>query len=43
MAQSAGLHEPEVELSVETIDRHRAFLSTSNPQLGNADLKAVAR
>jgi hypothetical protein len=27
MAQSAGLHEPQAELSVETIDRHRAFLS----------------
>lgn len=27
MAQSAGLHEPEGQLSPETIDRHRAITS----------------
>jgi uncharacterized protein len=27
MAQSAGLHEPEDQLSPETIDRHRAITS----------------
>ena len=27
MAQSAGLHEPESQLSPETVDRHRAITS----------------
>ena len=27
MAQSAGLHEPEAQLSAEVIDRHRALTS----------------
>jgi hypothetical protein len=51
MPKSAGLHEPEAKLSVETIDRHRAFVSIQENlegsvggrgSLGIGSLKAVA-
>lgn len=53
MAQSAGLHEPEDQLSSETIDRHRAIASVQEEleavdwydqrvdATGDADLAAV--